>query len=75
MLLTREKAQILVNTVKTKFNQYSVVTVSTCRSLLGDRYELLRTDPIRNKGPAEGYVYTWNLVDYLCTEDPMGRKK
>lgn len=74
-MMTRDEAQKLVDTVKFRSEQYSVVTVYIAQRELGDRYELLRTDPIRNKGPSYGLIYSWNLVDYLCTKDPMGKNR
>ncbi len=41
--------------------------------LLGNRFNLLVADPIRNKGPKTGTFYPWNVVDYLTNIDP--RKK
>lgn len=33
--------------------------------ILGDQYERLTKDAVRKHGPRAGYIYPWNVVDYL----------
>jgi len=53
-----------------KVGQYRAVSYYLCGQFLGDRFDMLLADPIRNKGPIPETVYPWNLVDYLCCHDP-----
>ncbi len=32
-------------------------------------------DPLRHYGPKEGYIYPWNVVDYLHMGDSLIAKK
>ena len=70
-LLTREQAQKIVDERTFYVGHCKAVSFESCRLLLGaDRFLMLLDDPIRNKGPQAQTVYPWNLVDYLCSEDP-----
>lgn len=39
------------------------------------RYYRLEADPIRKHGPEPGYIYSWNVVDYLVNPDLRAEKK
>ena len=42
------------------------VTLDNARALMGDgRFAAMQADKIRRGGPKPGYVYPWNVVDYL----------
>jgi hypothetical protein len=70
-LLTREQAQKIVDEHIFYVGDCKAVSFESCRVLLGaDRFLMLLGDPIRNKGPQAQTVYPWNVVDYLCNEDP-----
>ena len=70
-ILTREQAQKRVNESTFFVGKLKAVSLESCRVMLGsDRFAMLIADAIRNKGPMAQTVYPWNLVDYLCNEDP-----
>lgn len=73
-LLCREVATDLVADFEIKIRQFRAVTDMSARCLLQERYELLLKDSIRNKGPEPGTFYPWNIIDYLCNENPRGNK-
>ena len=74
MILPRDKAQVLVNSITFKVKQFKAVSKEDCRRLLGERYQLLVQDRIRNLGPDKDTIYPWNLVDYLSNENPSKGK-
>lgn len=70
-LLTRSEALIKVEPFVIVRSSCKAVLHSVCEQMLGpDKFKLLLEDPIRNKGPSLDTVYPWNLVDYLCNENP-----
>jgi hypothetical protein len=69
-LLSRVEAQSLVDGVTVSVQQYRAVPKSEVDRLLRDRAVLLHSDPIRKLGPCPGFVYPWNVVDYLSQENP-----
>lgn len=51
------------------------VAVEKVASLLGnDLLAVLLRDPIRRQGPRPGYIYPWNVIDYLDDNGPLSRK-
>lgn len=73
VIRSRNEAEQLVQQYIEKVHKYSVISVDNARVLLGDRLSLLLSDPIRKQGPVKDYIYYYNVVDYLCNENP--RKK
>lgn len=63
-LTTREEAAKIVAEVTEQVGPYKCVSHANCYKLLGEKFDLLLKDPIRNKGP-QGYIYYWNVIDYL----------
>jgi hypothetical protein len=54
--------------------QYQAVAHCDARELLGDeRYARLLKDPLRKGGPQAGYVYPWNVADFIQFPD-LGAK-
>ena len=75
-ILSRPDAQVAVDAVTFKINQYSAVSFTDCKMLLGDeRFAMLLSDPVRRLGPTDSTVYPWNLVDYLSNKNPRGNAK
>lgn len=75
LLLSRSEAETVVREHVIEVAQYRAVPIAVCAELLGDRVELLLADPIRSVGPSPDAVYPWNLVDYLCVEDPCKSRR
>lgn len=48
-----------------KIDNYECIHRDIVQRLLGDTYQDLLKDPIKNLGPNEHYVYWWNVTDYL----------
>lgn len=63
-LTTREEAAKIVTEVTEQVGPYKCVSHTNCYKLLGERFDLLLKDVVRNKGP-QGYIYYWNVIDYL----------
>ena len=72
-LTTREEAAKIVAEVTEQVGPYKCVSHLNCYKLLGDRFDLLLKDIVRNKGP-QGYIYYWNMIDYLSNES-LGKNK
>jgi hypothetical protein len=74
--LPRNEARSVVDTVTVRCGQYPAVLLSAARGILGEeRYERMIADKIRRCGPADGYVYPWNVVDYLDAAGPFKASK
>jgi hypothetical protein len=82
--MTREEAEVLVAPYIIKIQQphnpdvepyppFSAVSHLNARDLLGDVFDDLLCDKIRCLGPMNGFVYPWNVVDYLY--DPCLKSK
>jgi len=64
--LNREDAQLLVDNVTLRVDQYAAVSTAEARSLLGEiDYERMMKNQVKNKGATVVTVYPWNIVDYL----------
>lgn len=64
--MTRDEAQAEVSAVTMLVGNFQAVKLRDANRLLGDEvYNQLCHDKLRHLGPAEGYVYPWNVVDYL----------
>jgi hypothetical protein len=75
-LMERNDAWKEVDTNTGYVNNLKAVSIDACRKLLGpERLLMLLSDPIRSTGPNEDSVYPWNVVDYLCNEDPRPNKR
>jgi hypothetical protein len=68
--MDRTTATEIVFALTYKTRGIKAVSMPDCQKLLGDRLGLLLSDQIRNKGPDKDSVYPWNVVDYLCHENP-----
>jgi len=69
-VLTRDQANLIVEGHTFMHEQYQAVSYDSCRQIIGDRIDLLLSDPIRCKGPTKETVYPWNLVDYMIHKNP-----
>ena len=70
VVVPRNDAQQMVDKHTFTRDGFKCVDMASCRELLGDRLSMLLGDPIRNKGGSVGCVYPWNVVDYLCNQQP-----
>lgn len=66
-MMTREQAQVRVDEVTCSVGQLKAVTHVHAFALFKNDsdYHRMMKDPVRNLGPAPGYIYPWNVVDYL----------
>lgn len=69
-VLTREQATEIVAGHTFMHEQYKAVSFYSCRQLLGDRFDLLLKDQVRNKGPTADAIYPWNVIDYMVPNYP-----
>lgn len=66
--LTRTEIQSLVAPFVQRVGAMQGVKLRDCLAIAGDDcYDCLISHPIYQHGPAEGYIYPWNLVDFLDT--------
>lgn len=64
--MRRRIAEEKVAEQTTRRNGYAEVTEQSARQLLGQkRYERLQADAVRCRGSQPGYIYAWNVVDYM----------
>lgn len=73
-VLNRQQASVIVEGHTVMHNQFQAVSFDSCRQILGDRFDLIRADPIRGKGPTADTIYPWNVIDYMIHENPRGSK-
>ena len=65
----RQKATELISPFISNIEGHKGVSYEKCIELLGEeRFMVLKNDNLRNKGPAEEYIYPWNVIDYLIFE-------
>lgn len=64
--MTREEANLIVRQRVHYINDIKGVPLEIAKVILGTGGFIdMMNDKIRNKGPADGYVYPWNVEDYL----------
>ena len=71
------KFQAVVDTVMERHTQYRYAAVprEKARELLDACwFEKMSGDKIRGIGHAEGYVYPWNVIDYLILQEDADEK-
>lgn len=73
-VVSREAAAELVSQHTFRHKQYAAVSHESAKQLLGGRFDLMMSDPIRKYGPMEGTVYPWNVIDYL-SQPPSKKTK
>jgi hypothetical protein len=57
---------LAVDVVTVRIAQYAAVALTNAERLLGEKdFARMMKNPVRNKGPREGFIYPWNVVDYL----------
>lgn len=67
MTMPREKAAAVVLPLTTRIGEYAAVAHDNAKLLLNDvDFARLQDDPIRSLGPRPGFVYPWNVIDYLA---------
>ncbi len=71
-VLSREQAAAIVRGHTFQHGEYQAVSFYSCHQILGDRFDLLRADPVRGKGPTPDTIYPWNVIDYMIHENPRG---
>ncbi len=69
-VLTRDQAAEIVSCHTFMHEQYKAVSFYSCHQLLGDRFDLLLKDQVRNKGPTAESIYPWNVIDYMVPNYP-----
>lgn len=70
--VNRTEAQTQVDAVTTRIEQFAAVSLEDAAAMLGpERFAAMRADRLRSQGPREGYVYPWNVVDYLDEAGPF----
>lgn len=75
VIMTREQARAIVNEQTYRVGSCKAVSLDACLVLLGStKFSMMHGDAIRNKGPEAEAVYPWNIVDYLCNDDPRAKK-
>lgn len=70
--MTREEASTLLGHLRTRVEgRYEAIDTGNALRVLGEeRFARLCADPIRKHGPGAGYIYFWNVLDYLGWPDP-----
>ena len=65
--MDRQTAEETVSEYIIYINGYQAVHRLSAYVILGDKlYTELSTDKVRRQGPKPGYIYPWNVTDYLA---------
>jgi hypothetical protein len=71
--MNRDEAAAMVAPYVQRIDQYQGVAICDVVMLLGaPDAKRLKADRIRSLGPKPGFVYPWNVVDYLTTLQSIG---
>ena len=64
--MDRQTAEEIVTPYILKVNGYQAIHRLSAFIILGVKlYTELSTDKVRRQGPKPGFIYPWNIVDYL----------
>lgn len=64
-----EKALEKVKPFIQKYQQYSVLSLEDTQALLGqEEYDKLCMSKFYSNGPAEGFIYYWNVAAYISKQ-------